>query len=52
LIRKEHVDVAMEFSRCARAHSARPSREPRPSRGSVLQNSTACEPRPPDGDRD
>ena len=32
LIRKEHVDVAMEFSRCARAADARPSRRPRPSR--------------------
>ena len=28
LIRKEHVDVAMEFSRCARAHRPALQREP------------------------
>jgi hypothetical protein len=42
LIRKEHVDVAMEFSRCARARDARPARRPHPIWGSVLQSSTAC----------
>ena len=63
LIRKEHVDVAMEFSRCARVDRARavcgpvPASEPRPSRrphpleaGSVLQSSTACGRGSPDGD--
>jgi hypothetical protein len=46
LIRKEHVDVAMEFmefSRCARARDARPTRRPHPHLGvPVLQSSTAC----------
>jgi hypothetical protein len=51
LIRKEHVDVAMEFSRCARARVEHALREGRSSRtrhravvrhDTVLQSSTAC----------
>jgi hypothetical protein len=33
LIRKEHVDVAMEFSRCARARAAHPSQKAAPQQG-------------------
>jgi hypothetical protein len=43
LIRKEHVDVAMEFSRYARAR-ARLHEGRRPARGGppIPQSSTAC----------
>jgi hypothetical protein len=52
LIRKEHVDVAMEFSRYARAleHARREGRRPA-VRAPIPQSSTACERRSPDGDR-
>ena len=46
LIRKEHVDVAMEFSRCARARRARPTRRPRPNWGrSFKAQQRAADPR-------
>jgi len=43
LIRKEHVDVAMEFSRYARAR-ARPTEKPAGPQGGppIPQSSTAC----------
>ena len=52
LIRKEHVRCRYGVFKVRASSSARPTRRPRPSRGSVLQSSTACEPRSHDGDRD
>ena len=44
LIRKEHVDVAMEFSRYARARARPARRPPARTRGPPIpQSSTACE---------
>jgi len=44
LIRKEHVDVAMEFSRYARAleHALHEGRRPARSGPPIPQSSTAC----------